>query len=177
MRIVWGSKYEERAIMPTFFAILFDIFFMCSFQVKKSMHWFVCLLHTNELPLRHLLVHLDGATHGPNSFSGTIGKQLKDCCDMPIVTFQRIEGNVLRNIDPNDLSTDQKYLLEMCQAITTGQCSTDFGNRKLGPMCHSRWLTTANRILRLYISKENPDKHLVTLANYIVKCKHLYGLR
>src|SRR6218665_2231656 len=34
MRIVWGSKYEERAIMPTFFAILFDIFFMCSFQVK-----------------------------------------------------------------------------------------------------------------------------------------------
>src|SRR6218665_2706222 len=25
---------------------------------KKSMHWFVCLLHTNELPLRHLLVHL-----------------------------------------------------------------------------------------------------------------------
>src|SRR6218665_1740674 len=34
MRIVWGSKYEERAIMPTFFAILFDIFFICSFQVK-----------------------------------------------------------------------------------------------------------------------------------------------
>src|SRR6218665_4137930 len=34
-------------------------------------------------------------------------------------------------------------------------------------MCHSRWLTTANRILPLYISKENPDKHLVTLVNYI----------
>jgi len=57
---------------------------------------------------------------------------------MPVVTFQQIEGNVLPNIDPNELSTDQKYLLEMCQAITTGQCSTDLGNRKLGPMCHSR---------------------------------------
>ena len=36
-------------------------------------------------------------------------------------------------------------------------------------MCHSRWLTTANRILRLYISKECPDKHLITLVTYIVK--------
>src|SRR6218665_1801346 len=116
MRIVWGSKYEERAIMPTFFAILFDIFFMCSFQVKKLMHWFVCLLHTNELPLRHLLVHLDGITHGPNSFSGTIGKQLKDS-DMPVVTFQRIEGNVLRNIDPNELSIYLKCVRQLMLPI------------------------------------------------------------
>ena len=43
---------------------------------KKSMHWFVCLLHMNELQLRHLMIHLDGVTHGPNSFSGPIGKQL-----------------------------------------------------------------------------------------------------
>ena len=50
---------------------------------KKSMHCFVCLLHTNELPLRYLLVHLDGVTHGPNSFSGASGKQLKDS-DMPV---------------------------------------------------------------------------------------------
>src|SRR6218665_2036086 len=51
----------------------------------------------------------------------------------------------------------------------SGQCSTDLGNRKPGPMCLSRWLTTANRKLRLYISKQNPEKHLVTLVNYIVK--------
>jgi len=30
-------------------------------------------------------------------------------------------------------------------------------------------LTMVNQILRLYISKENPNKHLVTLVNYIVK--------
>ena len=107
---------------------------------KKSMHWFVCLLHMNELPLRHLLIHLDGVTHGPNSFSGPIGKQLKECNmpDLPVVAFQPIEGNVLPNIDPNELSTDQKYLLEICQAINTGQCNSDLGKRKPGPMCHSR---------------------------------------
>src|SRR6218665_3877295 len=36
---------------------------------------------------------------------------------MLVVTFQQIEGNVLPNIDPNELSTDQKYILDMCQAI------------------------------------------------------------
>src|SRR6218665_2434559 len=51
----------------------------------------------------------------------------------------------------------------------SGQCSTDLGNRKPGPICHSRWLTTTSRIRRLYISKENPDKRLVTLVSYIVK--------
>ena len=84
-------------------------------------------------------------------------------------TFQRIEGNVLPNIDPNELCTDQKHLLEMCQANTTGQCSSDLGNRKPEPICHSRWLTTANRILRWYVSKENPEKHLIILVHYIVK--------
>jgi len=39
-------------------------------------------------------------------------------------------------------------LVEMCQAITTGQCSSDLG---------------------LYIWKASSDKHLITLVNYIVK--------
>jgi len=30
---------------------------------NKSLHWFVCLLHMNKLPFRHLLIHLDGVTH------------------------------------------------------------------------------------------------------------------
>ena len=62
--------------------------------------------------------------HLKKKFSGPIGKQLKEC-DMQEVTFQPIEGNVLPNIDPNELSTDQKYLLEICQAINSGQCSSD----------------------------------------------------
>ena len=47
------------------------------------------------------------------TFSGPIGKQLQEC-DIPEVTFQSIEGNFLPNIDPNELITDQKYLLEIC---------------------------------------------------------------
>ena len=86
----------------------------------------------NELPLRHLLINLDGSTHGLNSFSGPIGKLLKNM-DLPIVSFQPIEGNVLSSIDADDLSTDQRYMHEICQAISSGQCSFELSDP--GPMC------------------------------------------
>jgi len=37
--------------------------------IEHSLQWFVCLLHANELPLRHLIQHLDGSTTGPRGFS------------------------------------------------------------------------------------------------------------
>ena len=36
----------------------------------------MCLLHTNELPLRHVFGALDGSTSGPDTFVGPIGKIL-----------------------------------------------------------------------------------------------------
>src|SRR6218665_14795 len=113
------DKFVNTGLRGGVFRLLEEYF-------KKSVHCFVCLLHTNELPLRHLLELLDGVTHEPNSFSGATGKQLKDS-DMPVVTFQRIEGNVLPNIDPNKLSTDQTHLLEIRKAIIPSHCRTDLG--------------------------------------------------
>ena len=40
----------------------------------SPMHWFVCMLYSNDLPLRHLFNALDGKTSGPRSFTGPIGK-------------------------------------------------------------------------------------------------------
>ena len=39
---------------------------------KKPIQWFICLLHIDKLPLRHLFGYLDGPTTGPRAFSGTI---------------------------------------------------------------------------------------------------------
>ena len=47
--------------------------------VGRPLQHLICLLHLNELPLRHLLKELDGATKGPDIFSGSIGKLLVDC--------------------------------------------------------------------------------------------------
>lgn len=45
--------------------VLRNIEVMC----KRPLQWFVCLLHFNKLPYRHLFEHLDGTTTGPASFS------------------------------------------------------------------------------------------------------------
>ena len=46
-------------------------------HMGRPAQWLICMFHLNELPLRHLLVHLDGTTSGPNAFCGVIGKRLK----------------------------------------------------------------------------------------------------
>lgn len=123
-------------------------------QYEKPEQWLVCQLHANELPLRHLMQHLDGVTSSPQAFAGHIGKQLSSCEHMPIVTFDRIEVE-LPVITLSDLSTDQRYLWEICNAVSVGKCTLALSRREPGALLHSRWLTTANRILRLYVSSSS----------------------
>ena len=73
-------------------------------------------LHCNELPLRHLVEHLDGPTSGPRALSGPLA----------------------------------------------------LSKREPGTMSHSRWLTTANRLLRLYVATADPSDSLKTLVRYVV---------
>ena len=44
--------------------------------IGRPLQWVLCLLHLNELPLRHVFQNLDGVTSGPDSFSRPIGRQL-----------------------------------------------------------------------------------------------------
>ena len=62
-------------------------------ELQKPLQWLICQLHANELPLRHLLIHLDGATSGPHAFKGKIGKAMSVCETLPIVDFTPIESN------------------------------------------------------------------------------------
>jgi hypothetical protein len=138
-------------------------------QLGRPLQWLVCLLHANELPLRHLLQKLDGRTSGPKAFTGPIGKRLTNCEDLPVVPFASITFENCPDITSADLSSDQQYLYAMCQAVSSGSCHADLALQKPGPLVHSRWLTTANRLLRLYVSTENPSENLVALASYVVK--------
>ena len=72
-------------------------------------------------------------------------------------------------IDVQDLGTDQKYLHEICTAVVNGQCPQDLSLRNPGAINHSRWLTTSNRILRLYIGSEKPSHELITLAKFVIR--------
>ncbi|CAH0562813.1 unnamed protein product [Brassicogethes aeneus] len=136
--------------------------------LNKPLQWSICLLHSNELPLRHLLQNLDGHTKGPYSFSGPIGKLLNDCELKSVENFQIIYTE-LPEIEKNDLSMDQKYLFDICKAIKSGTCCESVAKRNPGKISHSRWLTTANRILRLYISTINPSENFQILVEFIMK--------
>lgn len=137
--------------------------------LSRPLQWFICLLHANELPLRHLLQKLDGATSGPKAFLGPIGKALVGCEELPIVKFQCITFENCPVVDALDLSNDQRYLYDICCAVSTGICPDDLASKKPGPVVHSRWLTTASRLLRLYVSTIEPSDSLVELTTYVVK--------
>lgn len=137
-------------------------------QIEKPLQWVICMLHANELPLRHLLQQLDGQTKGPNSFSGLIGLLLVSCDTKPVQKFQPI-NILLPEVDDKDLSTDQRYLYQICCAIRDGCCSEALTKRDPRKLNHARWLTTANRILRLYVATCSPSQHLLLLVQFIMK--------
>ena len=55
----------------------------------------------------------------------------------------------------NDLSTDQSYAYRIVAAIRSGVIPRNLELLEIGPVCHSRWLTTACRLCRLWMSKHS----------------------
>uniref|UniRef100_A0A6P7F0G4 Uncharacterized protein LOC114324720 n=1 Tax=Diabrotica virgifera virgifera TaxID=50390 RepID=A0A6P7F0G4_DIAVI len=101
-------------------------------KFQRPLQWLICQLHANELTLRHLFQHLDGTTSGPKGFIGPIGKAVTNCEVLPVVPFDAIQC-ALPNITKStqELSTDQLYLLQICQYINSGHCDASFA--KINP--------------------------------------------
>lgn len=141
-------------------------------SLKRPLNWFICMLHTNELPLRHLFMYLDGTTSGASTFTGLIGKEIQHCEARQIILFEPIvcasNMPVLDEVVLDDISGDQKYLYDIVTAIRSGIVSDDMSSRKPGILNHSRWLTLANRVCRLYISTESPSYNLRVITHFIV---------
>lgn len=148
--------------------------------IGRPLHHIVCLLHTNELPFRHLFIKVDGDTSGPTSFKGAIGRSLPECHTQPLVAFDLINVNVsfpvLNEKTRKDLSRDQSYLYNICLVVIGDPIGDKrkVEEHKIGPLNNSRWLTKASRVLRLYVSttKDNSTywKNLHTLATFVVSC-------
>ena len=127
-------------------------------KLKKNLVWIVCDLHTGELPLRHLIIELDGPTLSGNKWSGPLGSMLDSATDLEINPhFKKVSiGPDLPELKREviaDLSTDQYYAYMMTKSVKTGVLPVRLSMLEIGPMNHSRWLTTACRFLRLWVSK------------------------
>ncbi|GBM88312.1 hypothetical protein AVEN_198143-1 [Araneus ventricosus] len=136
--------------------------------LNRPLQWCICLLQTNELPLRHLLNSLDGATTCLKEFCRPICKKIKSCEELPLTPFSSISvENIPENIDRMVLSNDQQYIYDICLAISRGEYYSDMVLRKPVPVAHSRWITFAGRILSLYVVTEKPSNNLIILARYM----------
>lgn len=111
-------------------------------RLNKPLQWIICLLHITELPLRHLFLHIDGSTSGPQTFSGEIGKQLESCEIKSVIHFQPIFAE-LPEILTENMSSDQKYLYKIVSAVITGIFPEDLKNKSPGKMSHAQWAHTS----------------------------------
>lgn len=132
----------------------------------------MCLLHSNELPLRKLFLSLDGTTTGPNTFSGPLGKLFVKkgyLNSLPIVKFKAVPVPPLPPLDRSLLSKDQQHLYDLFECVRTGRISDEIASRIIGPVHHARFLTLAISILRLYMSSMTPSSALSQLVHYVLK--------
>ncbi|GBM00782.1 hypothetical protein AVEN_189448-1 [Araneus ventricosus] len=85
--------------------------------LNRSLQWFVCQLHANELPLRHLFALVDKTTTGPRSLTGEIRKSLVRWEKLSVVSSTPIENTLCEETNKKGLSTDELYLMEICEVI------------------------------------------------------------
>ena len=126
----------------------------------RRLVWIICLLHTNELPLHHLIIELDGPTASGDRFTGALGQVLNQVEEMPYnprfkvikpgPNFPDLSQDVI-----DDLSTDQQYGYRMILAISAGSVPKDLFMLAIGGVSLARWLTTANRFLKMWVSHHN----------------------
>lgn len=140
------------------------------FELKHGpVQWSICMAHMNELPLRSLIEKLDGPFKSKNKLSGPIGERLNTCESLEIAHFEPITFPCyIPDAVSQTLSTDQKYLYDICKAISDGQVCQKLAKRSIGTLSKVRWTTIASRVLRVYVSEESPSPVLRTMANFIV---------
>jgi hypothetical protein len=113
-------------------------------------------------------MRLDGKTLSGNKFSDSIGQQLSDA-ELHMKRPVNIEP-VPTSLKPPadnimaDISNNQRILLEYMLGVSSEEVAEEFVYRKLGPVSHARWLTTASRILMLYTRAEEPSDVLRLLV-------------
>ena len=147
--------------------------------LNKKLIWIICNLHTNELPLRKLINLKIGVTNSDTVIAGNIGRLLSIVDELPTDNhFARIKfDNEIVSLSEkviNELSTDQKHAYQLYLAVTSGNISKKLAETRCGPLNHARWLTTANRIMKLWMSCHNlttqEKSNLKSVVQWIVCC-------
>ena len=108
-------------------------------EMGQPFNRFLCCLHLNELPLRHLVTYYLGETSGPNSFKSALGKQVVDLKKPTIAEFPAIPNDdfpILPEETVKSLSRDQNMLYRASRAVINGFCPSSLGSAALSGVSH-----------------------------------------
>jgi len=143
-------------------------------MLKRRLFWAICQLHTNELPLRHLIAALDGPTSSDKGFSGPVCSLLSKVNEMPYnPNFRAMPGGEDLISLPEEvvakMSTDQKACYNLVQAVKAGSLPPAQQEMRCGPICHARWLTTAQRIIYMWTRDHGLTGEALKVLETLVK--------
>lgn len=141
-------------------------------KLKRNLHWIICMLHLNELGLKHVICAVDGPTTSDSKLSGPTGKKITSVDFMPtnVARFLPIPtGKIPPGLAKmaEHFRGDQRLMMDLAEAIATGQCSEEIAFRNIPPFSLCRWTSGAIRIQKAYISDDQPSENLVTLVTYV----------
>ena len=149
-------------------------------MLQHKVHWDICQIHTNELPLRELIVKLDGPYISKSGFSGPIGKLIEKVNHLEInFNFEpiRLEEPIIELTEEviNKMSTDQKNSYRKLKAVSSGNLPEDLAATKCGNICQSRWLTTGEALMMLLMSHHGLDGETYRILRVLVSfCVNVY---
>ena len=111
----------------------------------RRLYWGICNLHTNELPLRHLITALDGPTSSDKGFTGPVCSLLSKVNEMPFdPDFRALPGGEDLIHIPDEvlrkMSTDQKTSYTLVKAVKKGILPSEMQEILCGPLCHARFI-------------------------------------
>ena len=142
--------------------------------------WVICMKHTNELKLKHLIESLDGPTSSKDGFTGPVGKLLAHVNDLEVnYQFKALPGGEdLVHLDEDtikNLTTDSYVCYQYVKAVKTGHLEPSLASLKCGPLSHARWLTTGEALLFLWTRRHGlsgqPLRNLEVLVRF---CCQMY---
>ena len=114
-------------------------------SLKKPLQWSICLLHLNEIIIRHIIERVDGPNIGPDTYLGDVGKAICSMSKDPqkyltkFVNFKAVCGKVPEQIDPQLLvNQDQFYFYAICIGIQKGHLDPYFTYKVCGKLNLSR---------------------------------------
>ncbi|GBM52528.1 hypothetical protein AVEN_230560-1 [Araneus ventricosus] len=77
--------------------------------------------------------------------------------------------NICRTCDRYAVADRPAVALASALLHDLSHSSTSLANKNPGKLSHVRWLTTANRLLRLYISIREPSEKFKEISRFIMK--------